>query len=180
MLTAIVTVLCFSVAGIAGDDSDAPVVVTAKTLIADNKARTVTYTGDVTVVRGGVTLTAHEVVISLVESGGGQSNPPPGSPEAMFSGKLEIDTIEAVGGVKLIQGDVTAVSERAVYNPGEETIVMAGSPRVWQGASVLTGSKIIYNIADDTIRVDDARTVLYTGDGDIPVPGSSGGGSGKK
>jgi len=147
---------------LAAPDEPPPVVVTAGTLVADNKAHTVTYSGDVVVTRGDVTLTAPEVVIRFKESGDGDKKAGAASTEAMFGGSMRMNSIEAEGGVKVVQQDKTATADRAVYNAGEDTIVMEGSPRVWQGGNVLTGTKIIYNIKEDTITIEGARTIIYT------------------
>lgn len=140
-----------------------PTVVTAKTLIADNRKRTVTYKTDVVVKRGEVTLYADEVVIRL--SGKDNSGGKEGA-EELFSGTGGVKTIEAVGGVKIVQGDKTATADAAVYDASEEKITLTGSPRVWQGANVLTGSSITFDVVEDTITVEDARTILYQ-DGEV-------------
>lgn len=147
-----------------------PTVVTAKTLVADNKKRTVTYKTGVVVKRGDVTLYADEVIIRLSgdnnASGGGR-----GAGE-FFSGPGSVETIEAKGGVRIVQGDKTATADEALYKAGEEKIILKGRPRMWQGPNVLTGSSISFNVAEDTVVVEDAKTVLYQG-GD--VPGAAGG-----
>jgi len=152
---------------LAGPDDAPPVVVTAKTLVANNKTHTVTYSGDVMVTRGTVTLSAPEVVIRFGESGDGGNAGTDGA-EGMFGGSMQINSIQAVGGVRVLQQDKTATADRAIYNTRDDTIVMEGSPRVWQGSNVLTGSKITYDIGNDTITVENARTIIYT-DGPIPT-----------
>lgn len=141
-----------------------PTVVTAKGLVADNRKRTVTYNTDVVVKRGDVTLYADEVVIRL--SAEKKTGGKPGAGE-FFSGTGGVETIEARGGVKIVQGDKTATADVAVYDASEEKIILKGNPRVWQGPSVLTGSSISFDVAEDTITVEDAKTVLYQG-GEVP------------
>jgi lipopolysaccharide export system protein LptA len=138
----------------------APVVVTARTLTADNQKRLVIYKKDVVVKRGAMTLYADEVVIHLAEGGKGEAQ----DTDPLFSGAGGIDTIEARGGVKIVMDDKTATSGKAVYYADRERIVMTGDPRVWQGANVLSGTSITLNIPEDTISVEDARTVLYPKD----------------
>jgi len=148
-----------------------PTIVTAKTLIADNKKKEVTYRTGVVVKRGDLTLYADEVVIRLSES----RKPAAGDGHdagELFSEAGGVDTIEARGGVKVVQGESTATSDSALYKAGDETIIMTGSPRLWQGPNVLTGTRIIFSITDDTITVDDPKTILYQGDG---MPGPQGG-----
>lgn len=137
-----------------------PVVVTARTLTADNKKKTVTYRTGVVVKRGGMTLTADEVVIHIASGKGAGSE---GS-DPLFAGSGGIETIEARGDVKIVVEDKTATSDKATYYTAGDKVVMSGSPRVWQGANVLSGKSITMNITDDTISVEDARTVLYPKD----------------
>jgi lipopolysaccharide export system protein LptA len=133
-----------------------PIVVTAKTLLADNKNRVVVYKTGVVVTRGDLTLYADEVTIRFTGPGpGGDTS------DKTFSGPGKIRTIEAAGGVKIVQDDKTATADKAVYNAATDEIVLTGKPRLWQGPNVLTGSSIAFNIAEDTVEVQDARTVLY-------------------
>jgi len=155
----------YCLAGEEGEES--PIVVTADTLVADNKTHTVTYSENVVVTRGDITLTAPRVVISLVETDKGRDTGG-GPTDGMFGGSFEVRTIEATGGVKVIQEDKTAVSDKARYDFKDQTIIMEGSPRVWQGPNVLTGKRIIIDLKDDTISVEGARTIIYT---EEPVPG---------
>jgi len=134
-----------------------PTVVTAKTLVADNRKRTVSYKTDVVVRRGDVTLYSDEVVITL----SGEKKSGQGGSGEFFSSPGSVEKIEAVGGVKIVQGDKTATAEDAVYMAGDEKIILTGSPRLWQGPNVLTGSSIVFDIKEDTITVEDAKTLLY-------------------
>lgn len=146
------------------EGSGQPVVVTAKTLLADNKKKVVVYKKDVVVRQGKMTLYADEVTVRL---GGPKSEGPASAsgPEALLSGSGSVESIEASGGVKVVVDDKTATSDVAVYNAAKDSIVMTGKPRVWQGQNVLTGSKITFRIKDDTIEVEDANTVLYPDEG---------------
>jgi lipopolysaccharide export system protein LptA len=137
-----------------------PVVVTARSLVADNHKKTVIYKKDVVVKRGDVTLYADEVTIQLAS--GGQAADKKAADPIQGSGK--IDTINAKGNVRIIQQDRTATSDEAVFYNGAEKFVLTGRPRVWQGDNVLTGIKITYNLKDDTILVDEAKTILYQQD----------------
>jgi len=148
------------------ENAPVPIVVTARTLLADNKKRVVVYRTDVVVTRGDLTLYADEVTIRL--SGPG---PDEDTKDKMLSGTGRIKTIEATGGVKIVQDDKTATADRAVYDAQTDEIVLTGSPRMWQGPNVLTGSSIAYNIAEDTVQVRDAKTVIYQ---DRGLPATSG------
>ena len=136
----------------------APIVVTARTLVADNKKKTVTYKKDVVVKKGDITMYADEVIIRLTQD---NKTAEGGDPADPLKGSGKVDRIEAKGGVKVVQQDRTATSDEATYYSNTEKIVMTGRPRVWQGDNVLDGEKITYNIREDTFEVDSAHTVLY-------------------
>lgn len=144
----------------AADAKDAkaaePVVVTARALTADNRKRVVVYKGDVVVKRGDITLHADDVTIRLApasKDAGGASD--------IFNKGGGIQTIEAAGRVRILQGDRTATADKAVFDTGGETIVLTGGPRVWEGGNVLTGTRVSYDIKADTFTVEDAKTMIY-------------------
>lgn len=142
---------------------DIPVVVTARTLLADNKTKVVTYKKDVVVKKGDITLTAEEVIIKLKKDNAPAKGKAAAGQQAgdVFQGSGKIDTITAKGDVKIVQQDKTATSDNATYYSATDSFVLTGRPRVWQGDNVLTGTRISYNIKDDTFQVEDAKTVLY-------------------
>ena len=148
-----------------------PIVVTAKGLFADNKKKLAIYKKDVVVKKGDITLYADQVTVRLLPSDGGQKAGQGGAD--VFKGSGKIDTIEAKGSVKIVEQDKTATSDEAVYYSQSDKIVMTGSPRIWQGQNWLTGSKITYNVKEDTFDVEEARTVLYQEEKEKPAEGEA-------
>lgn len=132
-----------------------PVVVTARTLTADNKKHIVVYRDDVVVKRGDVTMHADNVTIRL-----SPADKKPGGDGVIQAGG-GVDTIEAAGRVRILQGGRTATADKAVFYNTEDRIVLTGSPRVWEGGNVLTGTKVTYDMKEDTFTVEDAKTTLY-------------------
>jgi lipopolysaccharide export system protein LptA len=166
--------VCMAAGDAAAKDKErSPIVVTAKALFADNKKKTAVYKKDVVVKKDDITLYADEVTVRLLPSeGAGKDGERQGAD--IFKGAGKIDTIEAKGGVKIVQQDKVATSDAAVYYSQSDKIVMTGSPRVWQGQNVLTGSRITYDIKDDTFQVDEAKTVLYQDGKTVPSDGEAG------
>ena len=148
-----------------------PIVVTAKGLFADNKKKLAIYKKDVVVKKGDITLYADQVTVRLLPSDGGQKGAQGGAD--IFKGSGKIDTIEAKGSVKIVEQDKTPTSDEAVYYSQSDKIVMTGSPRIWQGQNWLTGSKITYNVKEDTFDVEEARTVLYQEEKEKPAEGEA-------
>ena len=149
-----------------------PIVVTAKGLFADNKKKLAVYKKDVVVKKGDITLYADQVTVRLLPSEGGQKGSAGGGAD-VFKGSGKIDTIEAKGSVKIVEQDKTATSDEAVYYSQSDKIVMTGSPRIWQGQNWLTGSKITYNVKEDTFDVEEAKTVLYQEEKEKPAEGEA-------
>jgi lipopolysaccharide transport protein LptA len=117
--------------GISKGSNASPVVVTARSLFADNKKKIVVYKKDVVVKKDDLTLYADEVTIYLKDDGKA-GNAKAGQNDAI-QGSGRIDTIEAKGKVKIIQQDKTATSDEATYYSDGDKIVLTGKPRVWQG-----------------------------------------------
>ena len=157
---------------------DIPVIVTARTLLANNKTKVVTYKKDVVVKKGDITLTADKVVIQLKKDKAPKKGKAASGSQAadVFQGSGKIDTITAEGDVKIVQQDKTATSDKATYYSATDSFVLTGRPRVWQGGNVLTGTEISYDMKDDTFQVKDAKTVLYQQAGQPGLPGQSAGG----
>jgi lipopolysaccharide export system protein LptA len=137
-----------------------PIVVTARSLLADNKKKLVIYQKNVVVKRGDVTLYADQVTVHLAPA---DKTPGPATPKDPVTGGGKVDTIEAEGNVKIVQQDKTSTSDKAVFYNATDKIVLTGQPKVWQGENVIIGTKITYDIKEDTFLVDDAKSVLYQG-----------------
>lgn len=66
----------------------------------------------------------------------------------------EVNKIIAHGGVRIFHGDKTATSDTAVYNRGERTIVLTGSPQVNQCGGTVKGDKITVYIDRDNALIE--------------------------
>lgn len=155
-------------AGVSKGGNASPVVVTARSLFADNKKKVVVYKNNVVVKKDDMTLYADEVTIHLKNDG--KAGKGTAGQNDAIQGTGRIDTIEAKGKVKIVQQDKTATSDEAIYYSDGDKIVLTGKPRVWQGENVLNGNKITYNIKEDTFQVEDANTVLYQKGGGLGLP----------
>ena len=158
---------------IAKAKSTSPVVITARNMFADNKKKIVIYTKNVIVKKDDMTMYAEEVTIYLKKddkpkkTAAGHADP--------IEGSGNIDYIVAKGKVKIIQQDKTATGDVATYYSDGAKIVLTGKPRVWQGENVINGSKITYNINEDTFQAEEADTVLYQKNGGPVQPADKAG-----
>lgn len=69
----------------------------------------------------------------------------------------EIKEIVALGNVKVVEGDKTAVGRKAVYDGVKRVIVLTGEPEVRQCANVITGDRITIYLDDENAVVESER-----------------------
>ncbi|MBF0457525.1 MAG: hypothetical protein HQK99_06480 [Nitrospirae bacterium] len=124
-------------------DKDSPLIITSKTLLADNKKRTAEFNGSVKAVKGNVTFYANNMVVFYTEDKNQQ-----------------IDHIDAKGNIILIQDNKTITSEQAVYYGSNERVVFTGRPEAKEGRNIVTGTKIEYFFDTDVSFVENSRVHL--------------------
>jgi lipopolysaccharide export system protein LptA len=132
------------------EEMQSPVVITSKTLSADNKEKTALFEGSVMAKRGDTTLYADIMKVYYAEEG-------PVS---------KIKKIEAEGNVRLVKKRAILTAQKAVYviEP-EENIVFTGQPRASDGENIITGSRITYFVKDERSVVEDSKVFITTGKG---------------
>jgi lipopolysaccharide export system protein LptA len=82
------------------------------------------FVGNVVARQGDVTIYAQELTLILAEV------------------DREVERIEAVGDVRIVQGERIATGQQGVFYRGEGRIVLSGSPRVHQGEDFIEGDEI--------------------------------------
>ncbi|WP_370313212.1 lipopolysaccharide transport periplasmic protein LptA [Sagittula sp.] len=132
-----------------GQDTSAPVEVTADSLSVNQSDGTALYTGNVVIVQGDMRLAAPRVLVIYSEE------------------RSEITRMEATGGVILVRGEEAAEGERADYNIDDGQIVMSGNVLVTQGDSAMTSERMVVNLEDGTAQMSGrVKTVLQQGSQD--------------
>jgi lipopolysaccharide export system protein LptA len=122
-----------------------PTVITSKTLTVDNRANTALFEGSVVARKGEMTLFADRMLVYYSEEEGDSS----------------IKKIDADGNVRLLTGERIVTSRYATYfAEPEEHIIFIGEPRASEGENVVTGTKMIYFMADDRSIVENSRVIL--------------------
>jgi lipopolysaccharide export system protein LptA len=71
-----------------------------------------------------------------------------------YEDKGKLKQIEALGGVKMIQGDRIATGDTIVFYNDQQKVVLTGNPRVWQGDNVINGEKITVFIKEERSIVE--------------------------
>jgi len=120
-----------------------PITVKSNELSTDSRSRTATFSGKVTARQGDLTIYSDRLVIHYREDGG------------------DVEKVEAVGNVKIVQGDRLATAKEGVYYNTEQKIVLSGEPKVYQGENMISGKVITY-------FVNEERSIV-TGGGDSRV-----------
>jgi lipopolysaccharide export system protein LptA len=127
--------LCSGVAaqqGGGGKPADrGPIHVRSDRLEAEQQMNRVTFSGNVVAEQGDVTIYADELTLNY------------------RSDSREIEQLEALGDVRIVQGDRVATSEKAVYQSSEGRIVLTGSPKVHQGQSFIEGDEIVFLLDEE-------------------------------
>jgi len=71
-----------------------------------------------------------------------------------FTSNGDLNRIEASGGVYFVTPDQSMKGDRAVYTLNDGNVVVTGDVILTQGKSVLTGSRLVYNVRTETARIE--------------------------
>ena len=136
------------VSALKGHDSRAPVDVSADRAEAQDRSDRAIFAGNVVVRQGELTLRTARLTLAYSNNDG-----------------IDIDRIDASGGVTVVSPSETARGDFAVYDLNSGLITMVGNVRLERGGSYLNGGRL-------TIDLDTGRAVM---DGGAPGVGQSGG-----
>jgi lipopolysaccharide export system protein LptA len=130
-----------------------PVVITSNTMEADKLGDTVTFTGNVTLKKAGMTLTSDSMVVFY---------------DAQSKGIKEID---AYGNVVVRKEGRVAFSNKASYYSREEKIVLSGDARIIENENQLGGETITLFMNEDRSVVEAGKIMFYQNTLDKPNDG---------
>lgn len=120
-----------------------PIVITANRMEADKLGDKVTFQGDVTLKKEGMTLYSDVMVVRY---------------NAPSKGIQEID---ATGNVVVRKEGRVALSRKASYFSREEKIVLTGDARIIENENQLGGERITLFIRDDRSIVEGGKVQFY-------------------
>ena len=138
-----------NISALKGHDSKAPVDLEADRAEAQDRADRAIFAGNVVVRQGSLTLRTARLTLAYASQDG-----------------IDINRIDASGGVTVTSPSETARGEFAVYDLNEGLITMVGDVRLERGGSHLSGGRL-------TIDLDTGRAVM---DGGLRGVGQPGGG----
>jgi lipopolysaccharide export system protein LptA len=119
-----------------------PIVITSRSLTADNKNNIATFEGSVVATSEDLTIYSDKMIVYSDPDGNG------------------IKKLHAAGNVKVHKRETTLFADEALYFEDEEKIIFSGNPKAVQKGNVITGSEIIFYIKDERAIVQKSRVVL--------------------
>ncbi|MFM9852404.1 MAG: LptA/OstA family protein [Sphingomonadaceae bacterium] len=139
-----------------GHNSKAPVDVAADRVEVQDRADRAVFVGNVRVEQAGLTLTTARLTLAY-DNGGS---------------RVDIQRIDATGGVTVSSATETAHGDIAVYDLPRKLITMVGNVTLVQGANRLSGGRLVINLDTGVASVDGGSPPVRSSDGTI----TSGGG----
>jgi lipopolysaccharide export system protein LptA len=131
-------------------NSSAPVNFDAGALELQDRADRVVLTGGVTATQAGLTMKASRVTAAYSSSGG-----------------IDVNRLDATGGVTITKDDLRATSNAAIYDLDSNLITLIGSVKLVQGANRLNGGRLV-------IDLNSGRSTINGGGGKPGVSNSGG------
>lgn len=120
-----------------GHNTSAPVDFSADRIEVQDRADRVVVTGNVQVTQAGLTMTAQRLTVAYHNAGG-----------------VEIDRLDASGGVTVTRGDERASGSVAIYDLNRKLITLIGNVQLNQGANRLAGSRLVIDLTSGRSTVD--------------------------
>jgi len=155
-------------------NSDQPIQIDAATLEVHDKSKMATFSGDVQVVQGDMTIKCQTLVVfygsgapgagpalagassrstaSTASAGAAPQNP------AVPQGAQDIRRIEARGDVTVVSKDQSASGDLGVYDVKKKTITLTGNVVVSQGKNVLHGDRVIVDTVTGNAHIESGGT----------------------
>lgn len=120
-----------------------PIVITSNRMEGEKLGDKVTFLGDVTLKKEGMTLNADSMIVFY---------------DAPSKG---INQIEAHGNVVVRKDGRVALSKKAFYYSREEKIVLTGDARIIENENQLGGERITLFMRDDRSIVEGGKVLFY-------------------
>jgi lipopolysaccharide export system protein LptA len=122
---------------LSGHDSNAPVDFAADRIEVQDRADRVVVAGNVQVTQGNLRLTADRLTVAYQRAGG-----------------IEINRMDAMGGVVVTRGNETARGDVAIYDLDRRMITMLGNVQLTQGTNRLNGGRLVLDLRTGRSSVD--------------------------
>ena len=120
-----------------GHNSNAPVNFDAGRIEVQDRADRVVLSGDVRVEQAGLVLNSARMTVAYRSAGG-----------------IQVDRIDASGGVTIRKGGDTAKGNTAIYDLNRRLITLVGNVTLTQGNNRLSGGRAIVDLASGRSTID--------------------------
>lgn len=118
-------------------NSDAPVDFAADRIELQDRQNRVVLSGNVAIQQGGLSLNAARTTIAYTDAG-----------------SLQIQRIDATGGVSVARGSESARADVAVYDFNRRVITMAGNVALRRGSDSLSGGRLVIDLQSGVSSLD--------------------------
>ena len=122
---------------ISGHDSNAPVNYAADRIELQDKAKRVVLSGNVDISQGDLRMRAARTTVAYSDTG-----------------SLQIQRLDATGGVTVTRGNESARGDVAVYDFNRRIITMAGNVALRRGTDTLNGGRLVMDLNSGVSSVD--------------------------
>jgi lipopolysaccharide export system protein LptA len=120
-----------------GHNTSAPVDFSADRIEVQDRADRVVVSGNVQVTQAGLSMTAQRLTVAYHDKNG-----------------IEIDRLDASGGVVVTRGNERASGSVAIYDLNRKLITLIGGVQLNQGGNRLSGSRLIIDLTSGRSTVD--------------------------
>lgn len=128
-----------------GHDSNAPVTYAADRIELQDRQDRVVLAGNVKISQGGLQLSADRTTVAFTDQG-----------------SLQIQRIDATGGVNVNRGSESARGDVAIYDFNRRVITLAGNVALRRGGDTLNGGRLVIDLNSGVSSVD-GRGSAHTG-----------------
>lgn len=126
-----------SAQGIASHDTKAPVQLAADQIELQDRQNRVVLSGDVVITQGDLTLRAPRTTVAYTDNG-----------------QLEIQRLDATGGVTVSRGRESASGAVAVYDFNKRLITMSGGVTLRRNGDTLNGGRLVIDLRTGLASID--------------------------
>ena len=137
-----------SAQSIASHNSNGPVDFSADRIELQDRQDRVVLSGNVAINQGGLRLEAARVTLAFTDSG-----------------QLQLQRLDATGGVVVTRGNEVARGSVAVYDFNQRLITMSGGVALRRGSDTLNGGRLVIDLRTGLSNVDGRAGGTATGSG---------------
>ncbi|NOR10139.1 MAG: lipopolysaccharide transport periplasmic protein LptA [Desulfovibrionaceae bacterium] len=126
--------------------SDEPIHIEADRMESNQKENSVTFSGNVQAIQGKLTINSDTMIIHYAS----QAN----DTASQDAKKQQIKKIFASGHVEIIQDELVATGNEVEFLADKKQILLTGNTKVWQNNNLVTGDKVLLDLATETTIVE--------------------------